>query len=244
MSLMTDPMLVYSVLLPVVAVAGILRGAMGFGGPLVMVLFLNVFFPPAISVAIVMWIDLCANLRLLPDAYRDSARAVVIPLSLGTLLAMPAGAYLLMSVDPVVMKRAMSAAILATAVLLLTGWRYRREVSAALYVAVGAVSGFAMGATAIAVVTSLFLNSGTRPIAQNRANFIVWVFGATLLLIGILAVRGVLVIGDVTTIAILAPVYFGGTVLGTSLQRKIHDHVMRQSALVLIIVIALSGILL
>jgi len=48
----------------------------------------------------------------------------------------------------------------------------------------------------------------------------------------------------VTTIAILAPVYFGGTVLGTSLQRKIHDHVMRQSALVLIIMIALSGILL
>ena len=105
MSLMTDPMLVYSVLLPVVAVAGILRGAMGFGGPLVMVLFLNVFFPPAISVAIVMWIDLCSNLRLIPDAYRDSSRAVVIPLSLGTLLAMP-GAYLLMSVDPVVMKRA------------------------------------------------------------------------------------------------------------------------------------------
>ncbi len=244
MSLMTDPLLVYSVLLPVVAVAGILRGAMGFGGPLVMVLFLNVFFPPAISVAIVMWIDLCSNLRLIPDAYRDSSRAVVIPLSLGTLLAMPAGAYLLMSVDPVVMKRAISAAILATTVLLLTGWRYRREVSAAIYVAVGAVSGFAMGATAIAVVTSLFLNSGTRPTAQNRANFIVWVFGATLLLIGILAVRGVLVIGDVTPIAILAPVYFGGTVLGTSLQRKIHDHVMRQSALVLIIMIALSGILL
>ena len=84
MSLMTDPMLVYSVLLPVVAVAGILRGAMGFGGPLVMVLFLNVFFPPAISVAIVMWIDLCANLRLIPDAYRDSSRAVVIPLSPGS----------------------------------------------------------------------------------------------------------------------------------------------------------------
>jgi uncharacterized membrane protein YfcA len=186
MSLITDPLLVYSVLLPVVAVGGILRGAMGFGGPLFVVPFLNVFFAPAISIAVVMWVDLFSNLRLIPDAYRDSSRAVVIPLSLGTLLAMPAGASLLMRVDPLLMKRVISTAILATAVLLLAGWRYRRDVSADAYVAVGAVSGFIMGTTAIAVVTSLFLNSGTHPAAQSRANIIVWVFVATMLLIGLL----------------------------------------------------------
>jgi uncharacterized membrane protein YfcA len=244
MSFTTDPLLVYSVLLPVVAIGGILRGAMGFGGPLFMMPFLNVFFAPAITIAVTMWIDLFSNLRLIPDAYRDSSRAVVLPLSLGTLLAMPAGAALLMSIDPLMMKRVISGAILATAVLLLAGWRYRRDVSAGAYVAVGVVSGFIMGTTAIAVVTSLFLNSGTRPAAQNRANFIVWVFGATLLLIAILAMRGVLVLGDVTTIAILAPVYVGGTILGTYWQRRASDQTMRQAALGLIMVIALSGLLL
>jgi uncharacterized membrane protein YfcA len=169
---------------------------------------------------------------------------VVIPLSLGTLLALPMGAALLMHVDPLVMKRVISLAIVVTAVLLLAGWRYRRDVSVVAYVAVGAVSGCIMGATAIAVVTSLFLHSGGHSAAQNRANFIVWVFGATLLLIGILAGRGVLVFGDVTTIAILAPVYFVGTVLGTSLQRRASDRILRQAALVLIMAIAVGGIVL
>jgi uncharacterized membrane protein YfcA len=244
MSLLTDPPFVYSVLLSVAAVGGLLRGAMGFGGPLFVVPFLNIFFAPAISIAVVMWVDLFANLRLIPDAYHDSSRAVVIPLSLGTLLAMPVGASLLMRIDPLMMKRVISTAILATAMLLLTGWRYRRDVNACAYVAVGAVSGFIMGTTAIAVVTSLFLNAGIHPAAQNRANFIVWVFGATLLLIGILAARGVLALGDVVTIALLAPVYFGGTVLGAFLQRKANDRMMRQTALGLIMAIALSGILL
>lgn len=241
---MADPSLFYWILVPAAVVGGFLRGFAGFGGPLFMLPILNVFLPPAISAGVMMWIDLFANVQLLPGARRDSSRAVVIPLTLGTLLAMPAGAYVLLTVDPVLMKRAICAAILAAAVVLLSGWRYRRAINARIYGAVGALSGFVMGATSIAAVTPLFLSAGNHSALENRANFIVWVFLATILFLGILAVRGTLGAGDVVKIAALTPAYLAGIAIGSRLVRGTSDQTVRRAALALIITVALAGLVL
>lgn len=205
---------------------------------------LNLFLAPAVSVAVLMWVDMFANVQLLPGVRRDSTRAVIIPLTLGTLVAMPAGAYVLLTVDPVLMKRVICGAILAAALVLLTGWRYRRAVSARVYAAVGALSGFVMGATSIAAITPLFLSAGNHSALENRANFVVWVFLATVLLIVILAVRGTLGAGDATKIAVLTPAYLAGIVIGSRLVRSTSDQTVRRAVLALIITVALAGLIL
>lgn len=238
---MADPSLLYGVLLPTAAVAGFVRGFAGFGGPLLMLPVLNIFLPAATSIAVMMWVDLFANVRLLPDARRHFSPDVVGPLTLATIVAMPVGAYLLVTVDPLVMKRVISLAILVAALVLLTGWRYKGPAGGFVYAGVGALSGLVMGATSIAIVTALFLNAGQQTPAQSRANFIVWVFLATVLLIAILIARSVLGPGDLTMIAALSGAYLGGVVLGSRFHHRAGDRLVRHATLGLIVVVALGG---
>ena len=198
---------------------------------------------PTASVAATMWVDLFANVQLLPQARRDAHRAVVIPLTAGTLLAMPFGTFLLLAVDPVLMKRGISAAILVAALVLLSGWRYRGTISRVGWAGVGVLAGLAMGATSIAVTAALFLNAGSQTASESRANFIVWVFIATLALLAMLAVGIGIAAMPWLTIAVLAPVYVGGAFLGARLTKRASEAGVRRAVLMLIVVIAVAGLL-
>ena len=64
---------------------------------MVMLPALNFFLTPAASIPIMMWVDLLVNVKLLPEANRDASASVVLPLTVGTLVAMPAAVLLLVS---------------------------------------------------------------------------------------------------------------------------------------------------
>jgi uncharacterized protein len=241
---MVDPSLFYWVLLPSTVVGGFLRGFAGFGGALFMLPILGFFLPPADAIAIVVWIDTCANVHLLPNARADSSRTVVVPLAIGTAATMPLGVHLLLSADPLLMKKLLSGSILLVAVVLLTGWSYRRTVGAPVYAAIGGLSGFVMGATSIAAVPALFLGAGNQTAAQNRANFIVWVFIANLLWLFFLALRETSLAVNVTMVAILMPTYVIGTLIGTRVHRNSADLTVRRTALAVIIASATAGLVL
>lgn len=241
---MLDPSLFYWILVPMALIGGFVRGFAGFGGPLLMVPVLNLFLMPATSVALILWIDIFVNVRLLPDARRHATKDVVVPLALGTLVTMPVGAWVLVSTDPVTMKKAIAAAILVAALFLLTGWRYRKPIRLPVYGAVGGLAGFVMGSTSIAAVTPLFLNAGNRTATENRANFIVWVFLATILLIGLLGFKDALTEKDVAVIAVLAIVYLIGTEIGTRVHYRVDDKIVRRAVLGMVIIAATAGLVL
>lgn len=241
---MIDPSLFYWVLVPVAVIGGFLRGFAGFGGPLFMLPVLSLFLPPAVAIGVMMWTDIFSNVHLLPNARADSSRAVVVPLLIGTTIAMPVGVHLLMSLEPLVMKRILCGSILFIALVLLTGWRYRRSVGTLVYAAIGAISGFVMGATSIAAVTPLFLGAGNQTATQNRANFIVWVFPATIWLLILLIVRDAFTAVNVIMIAVLAPAYLAGTMIGSRIHRTAADATVRRTVLALVIATATVGLVL
>ncbi len=241
---MFDPDLFYWILVPAAVIGGFLRGFAGFGGPLFMLPILSLFLPPAVAVGVMMWIDMFSNVHLIPNARADSSRAVVVPLLVGTAVAMPVGAHVLLSVEPALMKKIICGSILLMALVLLTGWRFRNALGAPGYVGIGALSGFVMGATAIAATTPLFLGAGHQTAAQNRANFIVWVFPSTVLLIALLTWRGALVAGDAVAILVLTPIYLASVMLGTRTLRIASDATVRRTVLALVIVTATAGLVL
>jgi uncharacterized membrane protein YfcA len=241
---MTDTTLFYGVLVPTTVIGGFLRGFAGFGGPLFMLPILSFFLSPPVAVGVMMWIDIFSNVHLIPNARSDSSRAVVVPLLIGTAIAMPVGAHVLLSVEPALMKKIICASILLMALILFTGWRLRNALGAPGYVGIGALSGFVMGSTAIAAVTPLFLGAGHQSAAQNRANFIVWVFPATILLIALLTLRGALAAGDTVAILVLTPIYLVSVMLGTRTHRAASDAAVRRTVLGLIVVTATVGLIL
>jgi len=233
---------IYFILVPIAALAGFIRGFAGFGGPLMLLPALNVCLPPAASVAATMWIDLFANVHLLPQVRREAQRAVGVPLVAGTLATMPVGVLLLLAVDPVFMKRGISAAILVAALVSLSGWRYRGAIGPIGWA--GALTGTVMGATSIAVTAALFLNAGSQTAKESRANFAVWVFIATLALLAMLAVGAGIAATPARVIGVLAPVYLAGILLGTRLNKRAPEAVARRAVLLLVVVIATAGLLL
>ena len=230
------------VLVPVAAIAGFVRGFAGFGGPLLMLPILSFFFPPAASVVLMMLIDISVNLKLVPEVRNDASRAVILPLFVGTLIAMPLGVMALVYIDPLTMKRALNGSILAVALLMLAGWRYKEAMGTRSWFAAGLLTGLVMGATSIAVTAALFLNGGSLSAKEARANFIVWVFLAALVLLAMVLYSTPLTAGLLTVIAVLAPLYFIGTMLGSHMTKTVPEAVVRRGVLGLVVVVATAGL--
>ena len=85
---------------PVVLIAGFIRGFTGFGGPLVLMPVLVLFLAPPSAAAIVLIIDVCSNFGLLKDAFRFAARRTVLFTVTSAIVAIPFGSYLMISADP------------------------------------------------------------------------------------------------------------------------------------------------
>jgi hypothetical protein len=238
---MSNALLFYAVIGPATVVAGFIRGFTGFGGPLFLLPILNFFVPPAVGAGIGIWVDVFANIRLVPDARHDSSSAVVVPLVVGSLVAMPVGAYFLVNGDPRLMKQAIGATILVAALVLAAGWRYRGDIGTRAYGVVGLVSGLVMGATSIGALPALFLSGGRHTARENRANFIIWVFFAEILFLALVSSGGALGRSDVITIVLLVPAYLVGTYLGIRFHLRASEVTVRRAVLTLIVLVALAS---
>ncbi|NKB56400.1 MAG: TSUP family transporter [Alphaproteobacteria bacterium] len=153
--------------------AGFLRGFVGFGAALIIVMVLSVVLGPLIAVPIANLAGLPATLQLLPTAVRESERSFVIPFCLATFLAAPVGAWILISIDPAMMRMVISAFVLAMVAMLFRGWQLSRPLGPTALAGAGAAAGLVQGSAGVsgpmAVVVALS-RPGTAH--QQRANVI------------------------------------------------------------------------
>ena len=153
--------------------AGFVRGFVGFGASLIIVMVLSIALDPLAAVPIAMLSGLPAMAQLLPNAIRYSERHFVFPFSLAAFAVAPVGAIILVSLDTAIMKMAISGFVLVMVALLYWDWRPAKAPSLFVFLVAGAISGFLQGAAAVggppAVAVAL-----SRPGApqQQRANVI------------------------------------------------------------------------
>jgi uncharacterized protein len=239
---MTISLSFLSVLIPAALWAGVVRGFAGFGGPLMLLPALNIFMPPPAAILVMICIDLLVNVQILPQASREANPSVVAPLTIGAAVTMPLGVMLLLVIDPGIMKRGLSLAILIAALVLLSGWRYRGTISRAGWVGVGMLTGLVMGATSLAITSALFLQASGQSASESRANFILWVFVGTLILLAMLLIGSGFDAALLPAICVLAPPYIIGCLAGTHLTGRLPDALVRRVVLLLVVVIALVSL--
>jgi uncharacterized protein len=157
-------------------------------------------------------------------------------------VTMPLGVMLLLVIDPVMMKRGLSLAILLAALVLLSGWRYAGTITRAGWFGVGILTGLVMGSTSLAVTSALFLHAGRQSAAESRANFILWVFVGSLILLAMLIIGSGFDTALLPAIAVLAPPYIIGCFAGSQLTGWLPDALVRQLVLLLVVVIALVSL--
>lgn len=223
-------------------VAGVVRGFSGFGGPALMALVLIQFYSPLSVLTKVMIIDAVSYLLLVPSTVREFNRRVFALVTLATLAGLPFGTYLLLESDPLVMKRAVAAAVAACVVVMLLGRRFRAPPSVAVHVAVGVLAGVVLGATYIALVAMIFFFSLPASGAESRANAVFWGVVISAVLITTHVVLGNITAHDLWRATLVGVFYLAGTAAGVWCFRRTGERGFRRAVLWLLLGLAAVGL--
>jgi uncharacterized membrane protein YfcA len=224
-------------------VAGLARGFSGFGAALIFVPLASAAVGPQVAAPVLLLIDGIGALGLLPDAFARADRRDVGTMAVGALVGVPVGTWLLTRSDPVSLRWAIAALILALLALLASGWRYRGRPAAPLTAAVGAVAGLFSGVAQVGgpPVVAYWLG-GAIPAVTVRANIILYFFVSTLLTAATYFAGGLLT-GTVLGLALLTgPVYAAGLGLGARLFGRADERVFRPICYALIAAAAVLGL--
>ena len=88
---------------------------------------------PRLAAPVILIIDAVTTVGLVPDAFRRADRREVAVMSLGALVGVPTGVYLLTHLSPLTIRWAIIVICAALLALLLTGWRYHGPTQAAAH---------------------------------------------------------------------------------------------------------------
>lgn len=224
--------------------AGLMRGFAGFGSAMVTAPVFAILFGPVETVAVIILMEIVVTVQLMPGILGDIEWRFVGPMGAVAALFMPLGSWLLVSMDPGVMARAMAAIVVAFAVVLMTGWRYRGERRRLPTIIVGAVSGVMVAATTLGIPpVMLYMLSGRDTAVRNRANVIGY-FAVTLtVLIALMSATGMMSWDAVWRAAMLTPGFMLTTWIGGRLFRQSSEPLYRRVALVFLLGVGVFGLL-
>jgi len=222
--------------------AGLIRGFTGFGGPAFIIAILTIFFTPYNVVSKILVVDFFAGVYLFTSVYRDidwrSTLFMVVP----TLICMPAGLWLLLETDPIMMKRAMSVVIALSCLVLLIGYRYRQPLSTVMLILVGLVAGLVFGATYIALIAVIAILLGPYNKTEGRTLIISWAFFTMLGFALMAAVSGTTTVADVAVALPGAFTYMLGTWLGSRGFHNSSEKLFRRAAITTLLGLSIFNI--
>jgi uncharacterized membrane protein YfcA len=130
-------------------VAGFIMGFLGFGASIIIVMVISQILSPVVAVPIATLITLPAMVQLLPNTVKHAERQFVIPYGLATLVTAPLGTWVLVSVEPALIKAAISVLVLSMVGILYRGWQPARPLGMPGIVGVGFVASLIQGAAGV-----------------------------------------------------------------------------------------------
>ena len=234
----------FVVAMVVAAAAGLMRGFAGFGSGMVTAPVFAILFGPVETVAVIILMELVVTVQLMPGVLGDIEWRFVGPMGAIAALFMPLGSWLLVSMDPGVMARAMAAIVVAFAVIVMTGWRYTGERRLLPTAVVGAVSGVMMAATSLGIPpVMLYMLSGRDTAVRNRANVIAYFAVTLIMLIAFMVATHLMSWPAVWRAAMLTPGFMLTTWIGGRLFRQSSENLYRRVALVFLLGVGIFGLL-
>ena len=230
--------------MPVAAAAGFMRGFVGVGSGMLMAPVFAILYGPKDTVAMILMMEIVVTAQMLPGVHEKIEWRVVAPMGAAAALFMPAGSWLLVTVEAEVMARAIAVVVLIFVVLLMFDWRFRGEKRMVSILGVGALSGVMMAATSLGnPPVILYLLSSRDSTAANRANFTGY-FAITLVAVITMMLAARLIVWNaVIRSALLLPVFMLSAWLGGRCFHKSSERLYRRVALGLLFVVAAYGLL-
>ncbi len=197
------------------ALAGLVRGFAGFGAAMILSPGLALLYGPVTAIAVMSVMGFPAACYLFWRTWPHMEWRSIAPIALAGVVAAPVGVWLLDSLDPVIIKRAIGVVVLACTVALAMKWRYAGPRPLALKLGVGVLGGFLGGSTGVnGPPVILFYLSGNHDARVARASLTGFFMISGLTVIAALVWRGLITWDVVWKAVLLEPVYLAGAWLG------------------------------
>lgn len=226
----------------VAIVAGLIHGFAGFGVGLVLVPSLAILFGPVEAVAISGITSVVAMAYLIPGAVRVMNRARIYPILVAALFSVPAGAYVLIVIDPLIMQRAIGALVFCLGLLMMSGFKLSPQNSIGMGLGVGVFGGFVGGSTSMAgpIFTAYILSSGVSAQVIRGGIFVVTT-AVSVFTVAALAAGSAIGLDTVIRAVALIPANAVGIWAGARLFGRSTDSGYRRIALSLLLLVGAAA---
>ena len=225
-------------------VAGVSRGMLGFGATLIVVPCLVAIYGPIQAVVVASIMELPAVVSLLPTAIREADWRQIAPLGFTSLATIPLGAWLLVSVDPDVARQLIAITVIVFALLLASGWRYRRIPGLVTKIGVGAASGITSGLANIGgPLVVVFLVASQTAAAGVRAGIMAYFSFSAVYRIGVYALIGLYAMPIVLLATALCVPYLSGIWIGARLFSRVSEKLFLRLSIGLVLAAGVAALL-
>lgn len=226
-----------------VFIAGIIRGYSGFGFAMVAVTSMSLVLAPAQAVPVVLILEVLASIRLIPQVWRKIDWYSLRWLLIGSFFAIPVGVYFLATIPAEPMRLFISALVLIAAILLLSGWAWRRMPGRPLILTTGVTCGLLNGAAAIGgPPVILFYLSSPAGVAVSRASIIAYFLGIDVISLVMTTIQGLVTMETLRLTAMALLPLLLGINLGSRMFKNVNEKAFRKHVLVLLIILAVIGL--
>jgi uncharacterized protein len=228
----------------VAMLAGFMRGITGFGGAALMAPVLSAMLGPVQAVVTALTLETAAALIMFPDAWPRFNRRVLLYLTIPACVTVTIGGYLLVNVDAFIMRKVIAGVVVVFALALFSGLRYSRPPRPATSIALGSIVGVLLGATSVgAPPVILYLLASSDSPTVIRANLTVFVTAISVIGLTMLSAIGVITVPVAAYAGVAVIPYLVATWVGEKLFGIMNELVARRTALSLMLVMGLIGLL-
>ncbi|MEM8655263.1 MAG: TSUP family transporter [Pseudomonadota bacterium] len=230
-------------LVTAILAAGLVRGFAGFGSGMIIMAAASSVLSPFAALAFLTVVEFWGPLPNLRAALRDGNLRETRWLLTGVALGLPVGLWALSFVAPDVFGWGVSVAILILLAALMSGWRYAGPMGPRTTIGVGTLGGFLGGLAGIPgpPVILLYMASA-KAIAVIRANFLLYLLGIDVMMLGLFLVFGLLDAQAVIVGLVLVPLYMLANVAGAWLFDPQAERLFRTVAYIVIAASAILGL--
>ncbi len=234
---------IVAVLFGTAFVAGLARGFSGFGSALIFIPVASAAVGPVLAATVLLVVDGIGAAPMLPSGWRHGDRRAVAVMSIGAMVAIPAGSMALAWLDPVTLRWGISLTILLLVGLLASGWRYAGRPATPVTVGVGMISGFLSGSAQIGGAPAVAYWLGSAATNQLvRANMVLFLAGSNIYTAIAYGLAGLFAWPVLTLSLFAGPAYVAGTQLGIRMFGLARPQTFRRIAHALIAMAAILGL--
>ena len=223
--------------------SGVVRGFSGFGSALIYMPLIASVYDPRIAAVTLLLVDFTCSTPFAVAQLRRCTWSEVIPISIAMAVTVPLGTWLLIVLDPAVLRWAIAILVLSLVIVLMSGWRYRGPSALPITTGVGLIAGIGAGAAQIAgpPVILYWLSRGNNAITL-RANLMVFFLFCGMVLIAVYAAQGLFTARPIALSMLFGPTYVIGVAIGSRIFRSASDRLYRNVAYAICLLAALLSL--